>query len=168
MQEPNGAPLAPAATSRLRKSATTRMPVSSANKAGFCNLQCVARARRTPGGDGGRFVHGNPGRHSTGVELQVTQQLLDQGCIDARRRCPRGRPVQLVRQKCFQGKQLAFELVEKGQIGAPVPGTFSSKVHQNSTSTPSSGCQTSVRCRSPMVVASGSGSFSPLAACRRG
>ena len=55
-----GAPWPPAATSRLRKSATTRMPVSSANKAGFAVAVC-SPCRRTPGGDGGRFVHGRPG-----------------------------------------------------------------------------------------------------------
>ena len=77
---------------------------------------------------------GAKGTDSTSVELQVTQQLLDQGCIDARDSVAReGRSVQLVGSRRVQGKQLAFERARKR--GRSVPQyleAFSGKVHQNS------------------------------------
>ena len=77
---------------------------------------------------------GAQGADSTSVELQVTQQLLDQGCIDARDGVAReGSSVQLVRSRSVQGQQLTFELVRKR--GRSVPQyleAFSGKVHQNS------------------------------------
>ena len=72
-------------------------------------LQCVARAVEFLGAMADGLSMGAQGADSTSVELQVTQQLLDQGCIDARDGVAReGSPVSLVRARRVQGKQLAF------------------------------------------------------------
>ena len=97
-------------------------------------LQCVARAVELLGAMADRLSMGAHGTDSTGVELQVTQQLLDQGCIDARDGVARkGSSVQLFGSRRVQCQQLAFELVRKR--GRSVPQyleAFSGKVHQNS------------------------------------
>ena len=77
-------------------------------------LQCVARPVEFLGAMADGLSMGAQGGDPTGVELQVTQQLLDQGCIDARDGVAReGSSVQLVGSRRVQGQQLAFELVRK-------------------------------------------------------
>ena len=77
-------------------------------------LHGVARAVELLGAMANGLSMGAKGTDSTSVELQVTQQLLDQGCIDARDGVAReGRSVQLVGSRRVQGQQLAFELVRK-------------------------------------------------------
>ena len=131
-------------------------------------LQCVARAVELLGAMADRLSMGAKGADWTSVELQVTQQLLDQGCIDARDGVAReGRSVQLVGARRVEGQQLAFELVRKrGRSVLQYLETFSGKVHQNSIHP----IQRGARHQSDVEITHGCGVWliPPLAVRRRG
>ena len=115
---------------------------------GVLQLRCAARAVEFLGAMADGLSMGAQGTDSTALSCRSPSSCLDQGCIDARDGVAReGRSVQLVGSRSVQGKQLAFELVREGQIGAPVPGgVFQQSPPEQHPPHPAR-CQTSVRCR---------------------
>ena len=131
------------APARCLSDCTPRIGIVSAFGAEADILLARLRHPKTWTITGKRFTTGELEGHRVVVVLSgvsivnatlTTQQLLDQGCIDARdsvaRECS---SVQLVGSRRVQGKQLAFEPVRKrGRSVSQYLEAFSSKVHQNS------------------------------------
>ena len=102
----SGAPWPPAATSRLRKSATTSMPVSSASSAGVVELDACSRCRRT------RPAGGAPSGRARRSRARRSAQRR-------RRAATRARPRHSARASALAASAARCSLVRRPACSAP-------------------------------------------------